>query len=49
MRKRLIRKIVSIDTFKKVEFVLVDNGSNKELLEWCRSTNFFTKPKKQKN
>ena len=45
--KRLISSIKpffkNIDTFKKVEFVLVDNGSNKELLEWCRSTNFFTR------
>ena len=31
------------EVFDNIEFVLVDNGSDKDLLEWCKNKNFFTK------
>ena len=43
--KRLIDSLEkffkNIETYKLIEFILVDNGSNEELLRWVKSSNFF--------
>lgn len=45
--KRLINSLdeyfKAIETYKNIEFILVDNGSEKELINWANQSNFFNK------
>ncbi len=45
--KRLINSLdkyfKAVETYKNIEFILVDNGSEKELINWANQSNFFNK------
>ena len=49
--KRLINSLEkffkNIETYKLIEFILVDNGSDEELLRWVKNSKFFKLQRKK--